>query len=110
LGRRGPEVAGARAREFDARRFPLHALAEAADYQICWSRPRRVTREELKPALRWRIKDAGVSVEARHHRRARRAGAAQHRAARSFTCTPLAARNETIRTTVEDFRSRLPRR
>src|SRR6266850_7265637 len=44
-------------REFDARRFRCTTLLKPADYQILLVEAPAVTREELKPALRWRIKD-----------------------------------------------------
>jgi MSHA biogenesis protein MshI len=45
------------AREFDARRFRCLTLLKPADYQILFVDAPEVKREELKPALRWRIKD-----------------------------------------------------
>src|SRR5438309_7860952 len=92
-------------REFGAKRFRCTTLLKPADYQILLVEAPAVKREELKPALRWRIKDMldyhvddatldvldvplpGSATQRTHYMHA------------------VAARNETIRTTIERFQS-----
>src|SRR5438874_9739904 len=45
------------AREFGAKSFRCTTLLKPADYQILLVEAPAVKREELKPALRWRVKD-----------------------------------------------------
>ncbi len=91
------------AREFGARRFRCTTLLKPAEYQILLVEAPAVKRDELKPALRWRIKDLldyhvddatldvldvplpGTAGQRTHYMHA------------------VAARNETIRTTIERF-------
>jgi len=91
------------AREFGARKFRCTTLLKPAEYQILLVEAPAVKREELKPALRWRIKDLldyhvddatldvldvplpGTAGQRTHYMHA------------------VAARNETIRTTIERF-------
>ena len=91
------------AREFGARKFRCTTLLKPAEYQILLVEAPAVKRDELKPALRWRIKDLldyhvddatldvldvplpGTAGQRTHYMHA------------------VAARNETIRTTIERF-------
>jgi len=93
------------AREFGARRFRCTTLLKPAEYQILLVEAPAVKREELKPALRWRIKDLldyhvddatldvldvplpSTATQRTHYMYA------------------VAARNETVRTTIERFQS-----
>jgi MSHA biogenesis protein MshI len=91
------------AKEFGARRFACTTLLKPSEYQILLVDAPAVKRDELKPAIRWRIKDmldyhvddATIDVldlplpagsEARPHQ-----------------MYAVAARNDTIRSTVERF-------
>ena len=91
------------AREFDARRFRCTTLLKPADYQILLVEAPAVTREELKPALRWRIKDMleypveDATIDVLD------VPVPPNTAQRAHYMYAVAARNETIRTTVERF-------
>jgi len=91
------------AREFDARRFRCTTLLQPADYQILLVEAPAVTREELKPALRWRIKDMleypveDATIDVLD------VPVPPNTAQRAHYMYAVVARNETIRTTVERF-------
>ena len=89
------------AREFDAKRFRCTTLLKPADYQILLVEAPAVKREELKPALRWRVKDMldypvdNASIDALDLPVP--PGIAQ----RVHYMYAVAAKNETVRATVE---------
>jgi MSHA biogenesis protein MshI len=88
-------------REFGLRRFRCLTLLKPADYQILFVEAPAVEREELKPALRWRIKDMldyPVDEAALDVLELPLAGSAAQRARQLYA---VAARNETVRATVE---------
>ncbi|HXM80364.1 MAG TPA: agglutinin biogenesis protein MshI [Burkholderiales bacterium] len=93
------------AREFGARRFRCTTLLKPADYQILLVEAPAVKREELKPALRWRIKDMldyhvdDATIDVLD------LPVPPNTAQRAHYMYAVAARNETIRTTVERFQN-----
>lgn len=91
------------AREFDAAHFRCITLLRPPEYQMLLVEAPAVKREELKPAIRWRIKDMiDYSVDEATLDMLDLplpAGAEQ----RTHQMYAIAARNETIRTTIERF-------
>ncbi|MDQ5848235.1 MAG: agglutinin biogenesis protein MshI [Pseudomonadota bacterium] len=91
------------AREFDAAHFRCITLLRPPEYQMLLVEAPAVKREELKPAIRWRIKDMiDYSVDEATLDMLDLplpAGAEQ----RPHQMYAIAARNETIRTTIERF-------
>jgi Tfp pilus assembly PilM family ATPase len=91
------------AREFDARRFRCTTLLKPADYQILFVEAPEVKREEMKPALRWRIKDMldyaveDATIDVLD------LPVPPNTAQRAHYMYAVAARTEIIRTTVERF-------
>lgn len=91
------------AREFGARRFACTTLLKPADYQMLLVDAPAVKREELKPAIRWRIKDMldyhidDATLDVLDLPLPPQA------AARAQQMYAVAARNHTIRATVERF-------
>lgn len=93
------------AREFGARRFRCTTLLKPAEYQILLVEAPAVKRDELKPALRWRIKDLldyHVDDATLDVLDVPLPGSA---AQRTHYMYAVAARNETVRATVERFQS-----
>jgi MSHA biogenesis protein MshI len=92
-------------REFGAKRFRCTTLLKPADYQILLVEAPAVKREELKPALRWRIKDMldyhvdDATIDVLD------VPVPPNIAQRAHYMYAVAARNDTIRTTVERFQS-----
>jgi MSHA biogenesis protein MshI len=93
------------AREFGARRFRCTTLLKPADYQMLLVEAPAVKREELKPALRWRIKDMldyhvdDATIDVLD------LPVPPNVAQRAHYMYAVAARNDTIRATVERFQS-----
>ncbi len=91
------------AKEFGARRFACTTLLKPAEYQILLVDAPAVKREELKPAIRWRIKDMldyhvdDATVDVLD------LPLPEGTSARPHQMYAVAARNETIRTTVDRF-------
>lgn len=91
------------AREFGAKRFRCTTLLKPADYQILLVEAPAVKREELKPALRWRVKDMldypvdNASIDALD------LPVPPNVAQRVHYMYAVAAKNETVRATVERF-------
>jgi MSHA biogenesis protein MshI len=93
------------AREFGARRFRCTTLLKPAEYQILLVEAPAVKRDELKPALRWRIKDMldyHVDDATLDVLDVPLPGSA---AQRTHYMYAVAARNETVRATIERFQS-----
>lgn len=92
------------AREFGARRFACTTLLKPSEYQILLVDAPAVRREELKPAIRWRIKDMldyhvdDATIDVLDLPLPE--GTA---AARPHQMYAVAARNETIRATIDRF-------
>lgn len=91
------------AKEFGARRFACTTLLKPADYQMLLVDAPAVKREELKPAIRWRIKDMldyhvdDATIDVLDLPLP--AGAA----GRPHQMYAVAARNDTIRATIARF-------
>ena len=93
------------AREFGAKRFRCTTLLKPADYQILLVEAPAVKREELKPALRWRIKDMldyhvdDATIDVLD------VPVPPNVAQRAHYMYAVAAKNEAIRVTVERFQN-----
>jgi MSHA biogenesis protein MshI len=90
-------------REFGARRFRCLTLLKPADYQMFFVEAPAVKHEELKPALRWRIKDMidyPVDEAALDVLELPLTGSGAERARQVYA---VAARTETVRATVGRF-------
>jgi MSHA biogenesis protein MshI len=91
------------AREFGARRFACTTLLKPADYQMLLVDAPAVKRDELKPAIRWRIKDMldyhvdDATVDVLDLPLPAGTTGRQHQ------MYAVAARNDTIRATIERF-------
>jgi MSHA biogenesis protein MshI len=91
------------AREFDTRRFRCLTLLKPAEYQILFVEAPEVKREEMKPALRWRIKDMidyPADEAALDLLELPLVGGAAQRTRQMYA---VAAKTETVRATVERF-------
>ena len=91
------------AREFGVHRFSCLTLLKPAEYQILFVEAPEVKREEMKPALRWRIKDMldyPADEAALDLLELPLAGNAAQRTRQMYA---IAARNETVRAIVERF-------
>jgi MSHA biogenesis protein MshI len=91
------------AREFNARRFRCLTVLKPAEYQIFFVEAPEVKREEMKPALRWRIKDMldyPVDDATLDMLELPLVGSAGQRSRQMYA---IAARTETVRATVERF-------
>jgi MSHA biogenesis protein MshI len=91
------------AREFGVRRFRCISLLKPADYQVLLIEAPAVQRDELKPALRWRIKDMldyPVEQAALDVLELPQAAGAGQSARQVYA---VAARNEAVRATVARF-------
>lgn len=91
------------AREFDARKYRCTTLLKPAQYQILLVDAPAVKREELKPAIRWRIKDMldyhvdDATIDVLD------LPLPESAAQRTHQMYAVAARNDTIRASVERF-------
>ena len=91
------------AREFDARKYRCTTLLKPAEYQILLVDAPAVKREELKPAIRWRIKDMldyhvdDATIDVLD------LPLPESAAQRPHQMYAVAARNETIRSSIERF-------
>jgi MSHA biogenesis protein MshI len=91
------------AREFGAKRFACTTLLKPAEYQILLVDAPAVKREELKPAIRWRIKDMldyhvdDATIDVLD------LPLPAGEASRAHQMYAVAARNDTIRSTVDRF-------
>jgi Tfp pilus assembly PilM family ATPase len=91
------------AREFGLRRYSCLTLLKPADYQILFVEAPEVQRAELKPALRWRIKDMldyPVEDAALDLLEVPVGGTGAQRTRQMYA---VAAKNETVRANVERF-------
>jgi MSHA biogenesis protein MshI len=91
------------ASEFDLRRFRCITLLRPADYQILFVEAPPVKGEEMKAALRWRVKDMldyPVEEAALEMLELPLAGSAAQRPPQVYA---IAARNAAVRATVERF-------
>jgi MSHA biogenesis protein MshI len=91
------------AKEFGARRFACTTLLRPAEYQILLVEAPAVKRDELKPAIRWRIKDMldyhvdDATIDVLD------IPLPPASAGRPHQMYAVAARNDTIRATIERF-------
>jgi MSHA biogenesis protein MshI len=91
------------AREFGVRRFSCLTLLKPAEYQILFVEAPEVKREEMKPALRWRIKDMldyPADEAALDLLELPLAGSPVQRTRQMYA---IAAKNDTVRAIVERF-------